>query len=91
MATITTDLVIHHSVADIFNHATKLISILGAVQEPCHFASSCQWGEVSENVIQFPSNSRPSDWLPTLESVGLPFEGCPPLFLLNLTLRNRRT
>jgi hypothetical protein len=50
-----TNLIVHHGIADILNHSAKPIHILGAVQEPCDLASLRQWGEVSENAIQFPS------------------------------------
>jgi hypothetical protein len=89
--TLRTNLVIHHGVTDIFRHVAKLIRILGAVQEPRDIASLCQWGEVLKNVIEFPNNPYTSDWLSMLDNVGLPFEGHPPLFLLDLTLRNGRT
>jgi len=52
--TLRTNLIIHHGVADILDQATKLIHIIGAFQEPCDLASLFQWGEVSENIIQFP-------------------------------------
>ena len=51
-----TNLIIHHSVADVFGQASKRIHVIGAVQEPCDLASLFQWGEVSENFIQFPNN-----------------------------------
>jgi hypothetical protein len=56
-----TNLIIHHGVADIFDHAAKPIHILGAVQEPCDFASLCQWDEVFKDILQFPSKSWASD------------------------------
>ena len=50
-----TNLIIHHGVANILNHAAKLIHILGAVQESRDLASLRQRSEVSENSIQFPT------------------------------------
>ena len=85
-----TNLIIHHSVADVFGQASKRIHVIGAVQEPCDLASLFQWGEVSENFIQFPNKSCASDRLMTLERARLPFEGLPPRFLLDLTLGNWR-
>jgi len=55
VGTPTTNLVIHHGIADILDQASKLIHIIGAVQEPCNFASLLQWDEVLKNVVQFAS------------------------------------
>jgi hypothetical protein len=56
-----TNLIIHDSVADIFDYATKPIHVLGTVQESCDRASLCQRGEVSENILQFSSKQYASD------------------------------
>ena len=56
-----TNLVVHHSVADIFDQTTKPIRIFGATQEPRRLASLFQWDEVSENITQFPVKSYVSD------------------------------
>jgi hypothetical protein len=57
----TTNLIIHHGVADILNHAAKPVHVLGAIQEPRDFASLCQWDEVLEDAVQFPNKSYTSD------------------------------
>jgi len=90
-STMKTNLIIHHGVADILDQAAKLIHILGAVQERRDPALLCQWGKVSKNVIQFSNESYKSDRPSILESVYLPFKNLPPLFLFDLTLRNRCT
>ena len=88
--TLMTNLIVHHSAADVLNQTTKPIHIFGAIQEPRRLGSLFQWDEVLENIIQFPYKSYTSDWPMVMESVRLPFEGLSPLFLLGLTLRNRR-
>ena len=88
---LSTNLILHHGVTDIFNHAAKLLHILCVVEEPCDLASLCQRHEVLKNIIQLAIKKRISGRLWGLESVILPFEGLPPLFLLNLILWNRRT
>ena len=60
-----TNLVVLHGIADILDYSTKLIRILYAVQELRNFASLCEGGKVPENIIQFPSNLRVSEWLLT--------------------------
>jgi len=85
------NLIFHHGVTDIVGQPVKLAHILCAVQEPCDPASLFQWDEVLKDSIQFPIESRTSDRTSTLEIIGLPFEGLPPLFLLDLTLGTRHT
>ena len=87
--TLGTNLIIHHSITDILGHASELNYVIGAVQEPRDLASLCQWDEVSENVIQFPSKPCTLDRSIGSESVGLPFKGLPPPFLLDITFGNR--
>ena len=50
------NLIVHHGIADILGQVTKLIHIIGAVQEPRDLASLFQWDELSKNIIQFPRN-----------------------------------
>ena len=85
-----TNLIVRHSATDVLDQNAKLIHIFGAIQEPRRLGSLFKWDEVSENIIQFPYKSYTSDWPLVMESVKLPFEGLSPLFLLGLTLRNRR-
>ena len=88
IGTLRTNLIIHHGVMDVLNQATELIHILSAVQEPRDPAPLFQRDKVSMDIIQLPSGSCVSGQPSTLEIMGLPFEGLPPLFLLNFTLRN---
>jgi len=83
-----TNLILHHGVTDIIDHATKLAQILYTVQEPRDFASLFQWDEILKDTIQFAIKPCASDRPSTLVSMGLPFEGLPPLFLFDLTLRH---
>jgi len=62
-----TNLVIHHGVTDILDQAAKFVHILGAVQEPCDFASLCKWVDLLKNIVQFPSKSHTSDQFPVWE------------------------
>ena len=52
-----TNLIVHHSATDVLDQNAKPIHIFGAIQEPRHLASLLQWGEVSENIIQFSEKS----------------------------------
>ena len=88
--TLMINLIVHHSAADVLNQTAKPIYIFGTIQELRRLGSLFQWDEVLENIIQFPYKSYTSDWPMVTESVRLPFEGLSPLFLLSLTLRNRR-
>jgi len=88
--TLRTNLVVHHGVTDILDQATKFVHILGAVQEPCDFASLCKWVDVLKNIVQFPSKLHTSDQFLVFGSEGLPFENCPPLSLPFIPLRSRR-
>ena len=56
MKNLRTDLIIHHCIANVLDHAAELIRVLRAVYEPLGFASLPQWSEFSKNVLQFPSN-----------------------------------
>ena len=85
-----TNLIVHHSAADVLNQTAKPIHISGTIQKPHRLGSLFRWDEVLENIIQFPDKSYTSDWPLVMEGVRLPFEGLHPLFLLGLTLRNRR-
>ena len=74
---LSTNLILHHGVADIFNHAAKLLHILCVVGELCDLASLCQQHEVLKNIIQLAIKKWISGQLWGLESVILPFEGLP--------------
>ena len=86
-----TNLIFHHSITNILDHTAEFIDILGAVQEPRDLASSFQRDEVLKNSIELPVKPRTLERLSTSVSMGLPFEGLPPLFLLDFTLGNRTT
>ena len=58
--TLGANLIIHHRIADILGYAGEFIYI-GAAQEPRDLALLCQWGEVSESIIQFPGKLCASD------------------------------
>ena len=85
-----TNLIIHHGVANILDKAAKFIRILGAIQELRDLASLFHASEVPKDIVKFPSKSHVR-LDPGLGEDGLPFEDCPSLFLLELSLRNRRT
>ena len=66
MNILRTNLIIHHGVANILGQITKLVHIIGAIQEPRDLASLFQWDEVSESIVQFPVNctcqANPQPW-----------------------------
>ena len=85
-----TNLILHHCITDIVNHATKLVRSLGAGQELCDFVSLCKRNEVLENVVQFAIVPQTSDLLSISEREELPFEGVPSLLLVDLAFGNWR-
>jgi len=85
-----TNLVVHHGVTDILDQAAKFVHVLGAVQEPCDFASLCKWVDILKNIVQFPSKLHTSGQFQIFGSEDLLFENCPPLSLFCITLRSRR-
>jgi len=52
-----TNLIFHHGIADILNHAVELVHIFGAVQEPCDLASLSQRDQLLKNIVQLPIKS----------------------------------
>ena len=50
---LATNLILHHSIADVLNHAAKLLHILRVAEESYDLALLCQRREVLENFIQF--------------------------------------
>ena len=46
-----TNLIIHHGFTDILSQITKLIHIVGTIQEPRDLTSLFQWDKVSEYII----------------------------------------
>ena len=66
-----TNLIIHHRVADILDQTTKLVHILGGIQDPRNLSPPFQRAEVLENLVQFPGNPHPSDLFTISESVGV--------------------
>jgi hypothetical protein len=85
-----TNLIFHHGVADVLDQAAKRIRILRVVQETCEVALLLQWRDVLKNDIQLPIEARASDGPSPSKGMKSPFEGLPPFFLLDLTLRNGR-
>ena len=86
-----TNLIIDDRIADVFGQTTKLIRILDIGEEACDLPLVHQWFQLTESIFKCPSNPCLSDPVPDLWTVGLPFEGFPPLTLLDLALRGRRT
>lgn len=56
-----TNIVAHHGIMDVLDHAAELVYIPGTIQEPRDLASVFQWDEFLKNVFQFPSKCRTSD------------------------------
>ena len=50
---LTTNLVLHHGITNIFDNAAELFHILSAVEESCDLPSLCQRQKVIEDDIQF--------------------------------------
>lgn len=59
--TLRKNLILHHRVPDILNHAAKLIHILSVGQKLRDFVLLCQRNEVFENVVQFATECWVSD------------------------------
>ena len=60
-STLLTNLIFHQGVADILDHPTKLVCILGAAQEPRDLALLCHWYKILEDIVQFAINHDSSD------------------------------
>jgi hypothetical protein len=58
---LTTNLIIHHGIADMFNQIAKDICILDIVQKAFHLRLFFQWLELSEDFFQFSNNPYASD------------------------------
>ena len=86
-----TNLIIDDRITDVFGQTTKLIRILDIGEETCDLPLVRQWFQLTENIFKCPSNPCLSDPVPDLGTVGLLFEGFPPLTLLDLALRSRHT
>jgi hypothetical protein len=56
-----TNLIIHHSIADTFNHTTKFVRILDVVKKTLHLRLLFQCLEFSVNATQFPNDPYASD------------------------------
>ena len=59
--TLMTNPIVCHSATDVLDQNAKLIHIFSAIQKLRRLASLFQWGEVSENIVQFPYKSYTSD------------------------------
>ena len=53
-----TNLIIHRGGTDIFDQATKFIHTRGAFQEFRDPLPIFQWGQIPENLVEFPSVPR---------------------------------
>ena len=86
---LNTNLVLHHRVADVFDHAAEFIQILCTGEETCDLSLLCQRNQVFENAIQFAVKRCTSDRLPISGGEELPSQNLPSLLLLDLTRGNR--
>ena len=59
-----TNLIIHHSIADTFNHTTKFVRILDVVKKTLHLRLLFQCFEFLVNATQFPNDPYVSDSTP---------------------------
>ena len=55
---LSTNLILHHGVANTLNHVAELIRIFGVGQELCDFAPLREREEVLEDVVQFANQRR---------------------------------
>ena len=62
-----TNQIVHQGIADVLCWATKLVRILGAIQEPRDLPSLFQWDEFLKNTVKFPTRPLASQWVWTLE------------------------
>ena len=83
------NLVIHQDSSDVLHQATKLVRIPGPVYELLDFASLLHWDEFLKDISKFPSKLSTSPRVSYLREGELPFENCPPLFLIVFALGNR--
>ena len=66
---LTTNLIVHHGIADVFDQATQLICILDVVEKSLDLALLRQWLEFLLNLFEFPkgaclsNDSRPRRFL----------------------------
>jgi len=81
-----TNLIVHHSITNIFDQTTKFIRILDIVEETLSAPLLCQRLKFLENVSQFP-NDPCQTRLRTLEGRGVPFQSLSPFSLVGVTLR----
>jgi len=85
----STNLIVHHCLANIIHQVVKPLRILGVVQELHNIFLSCHWVQSFVDIFQFPSDPARQSSLPILERVGLPRQFIPPRFLLEVILRSR--
>jgi hypothetical protein len=53
---VTTNLIVHHCISDIFNQACKPICILNIGEKTLSFSLLLQWLQFLKNVLQLPNN-----------------------------------
>ena len=53
---LNTNLIVHHSITDIFNQTIEDLCILDICEESLDLPLVCQWNELLENVSQFPDS-----------------------------------
>ena len=83
---LTTNLIVHHSITNIFDQTAKFIRILDVVEETLRDPLLCQWLELLEDIFQFPNDPCQARFM-TLESVGVPFKSLPPFSLVGIINR----
>ena len=84
-----TNLIIHHSLANIIHQIVDLLCVLSVVQELRDTFLSCHWIQNLADIFQFPSDLRASASTLGLNRVGLPCQFLSPHFLLDIVFRSR--
>ena len=67
-----TNLILLYSIMDVLNQARKFVCIWGVVEKTLELPLLLQWLKFSQNLSQFPGDTRLSDSMFNLESVILP-------------------
>jgi len=66
-----TNLIFHHGHTNVIHQIVKPLRVLGVVQELRDILLSCHWAQSFVDILQFPSNPRPSASTPDLGEGGL--------------------
>ena len=67
-----TNLILLYGIMDLLNQARKFVCIWGVVEKTLDLPLLLQWLKFSQNLFQFPGDTRLSDSMFNLESVILP-------------------